>query len=117
MEWRSGWPRLEEDRKIGKVTVQYAHPDEDWKNIRLSDIELTVITSNCLYGTCLSMKIIKPVAAECLSTIPIALSGLMPRESERRCRDSAGTGCKKCKTMARGFSWISRLRNGLDHAR
>ena len=32
------------------MPVQYAHPDEDWKNIRLSNIELTVRTSNCLYG-------------------------------------------------------------------
>ena len=29
--------------------ANYAHPNEDWKNVRLSDIDLSVRTSNCLY--------------------------------------------------------------------
>ena len=36
-------------REIGKVTINYVHPNEDWKKVRLSDIDLTVRTSNCLY--------------------------------------------------------------------
>ena len=31
------------------MTANYAHPNEDWKNVRLSDIDLSVRTSNCLY--------------------------------------------------------------------
>ena len=32
------------------MTANYAHPNEDWKNVRLSDIDLSVRTSNCLYS-------------------------------------------------------------------
>ena len=31
------------------MTDNYSHPNDDWKNVRLSDIDLSVRTSNCLY--------------------------------------------------------------------
>ncbi len=34
--------------------VNCAHPNENWKSIRLSDIDLSVRTSNCLYRMCLA---------------------------------------------------------------
>ena len=38
-----------QERELGKVTVNDVHANEDWKKVRLSDIDLTVRTSNCLY--------------------------------------------------------------------
>lgn len=32
-----------------EVTDKYAHPNEDWKDVRLSDVDLSVRTSNCLH--------------------------------------------------------------------
>ena len=36
------------------MTAHYIHPDEDWRNIRLSDVDLSVRTSNCLFNMGLS---------------------------------------------------------------
>lgn len=32
------------------VAINYVHADENWKNVRLSDVDLSVRTSNCLYN-------------------------------------------------------------------
>ena len=49
VEWQSRLLYLKQDRKIGEVTAHYDHLDKDWKTIRLSDVDLSVRTSNCLY--------------------------------------------------------------------
>lgn len=41
-------PQEEGLRHRPSVSSHYVHPEEDWKDIRLSDIDLTVRTSNCL---------------------------------------------------------------------
>ena len=47
--WQSAWLYVTQGREIGIVTANYAHSNEDWKNVRLSNINLSVRTSNCLY--------------------------------------------------------------------
>ena len=39
---------MKQDGKIGIVTANHAHPEEDWKYIRLSDVDLSVGTHKCL---------------------------------------------------------------------